>query len=58
MESAELWVGSFLLIPWVRVSLGSVPSGGPKKGQAALFLDGAAQLRLDMKLGADTDRHG
>lgn len=58
MESAELWVGSFLLASWVRGNLGSVPSEGPNKGQAALLLDGAAQLQLDMKLGANTGRHG
>lgn len=39
-------------------NLGSVPSEGPNKGQAALLLDGAAQLQLDVKLGADMGRHG
>lgn len=58
MESEELRVGSFLLASWVRGNLGSVPSEGPNKGQAALLLDGAAQLQLDVKLGADTGRHG
>lgn len=58
IESAELRVGSFLLCSWVRGNLGSVPSEGPNKGQAALLLDGAAQLQLDVKLGADTGRHG
>lgn len=50
--------GRFLLASWVRGNLGSVPSEGPNKGQAALLLDGAAQLQLDVKLGADTGRHG